>query len=97
LYLPFKKKKKTKADVARENKKKINGSKQRDIDFLATKYLNDTEQDACRRDIIAEWITIFVNSCDACTSVTITTKVVKPKKDEEGARTNILIGLNTIA
>jgi transcriptional accessory protein Tex/SPT6 len=48
-----------------------------DIDFLATKYLNDTvnNEDAAlqgARDIIAEWINeniLFVNSCDACTSV----------------------------
>jgi uncharacterized protein len=75
--LPFKKKK-TKADVARENgleplAKIIMAQNKEDIDFLATKYLNDTvnNEDAAlqgARDIIAEWINeifLFVNSCDA--------------------------------
>jgi uncharacterized protein len=64
LYLPFKKKK-TKADVARENGleplKIIMAQNKDDIDFLTTKYLNDTvnNEDAAlqgARDIIAEWI-----------------------------------------
>ena len=66
LYLPFKKKKKTKADTARENgleplAKIIMSQNADDIDFIASKYLNDkvgNEDDALQgaRDIIAEWI-----------------------------------------
>lgn len=70
FYLPYKKKKKTKADVARENGleplAKIIMSQSRsvgtdDIEFLASKYLNanvKNEDEALQgaRDIIAEWI-----------------------------------------
>ncbi|WP_158728050.1 MULTISPECIES: Tex family protein [unclassified Flavobacterium] len=101
LYLPFKKKKKTKADVARENgleplAKIIMAQNKEDIDFLATKYLNDSvhNEDAAlqgARDIIAEWINenIFVRKQLRRLyerKATITTKVVKTKKDEEGAQ-----------
>jgi len=66
LYLPFKKKKKTRADAAREKgleplAKIIMGQNADDVDFIATKYLNDkvgNEDEALQgaRDIIAEWI-----------------------------------------
>ncbi|WP_445718522.1 Tex family protein [Flavobacterium sp.] len=70
FYLPYKKKKKTKADTARENGleplAKIIMSQSRsvgtdDIEFLASKYLNakvKNEDEALQgaRDIIAEWI-----------------------------------------
>ena len=66
FYLPYKKKKKTKADVARENgleplAKIIMSQKNEDIEFLASKYLNanvENEDEALQgaRDIIAEWI-----------------------------------------
>lgn len=66
LYLPFKKKKKTRADAAREKgleplAKIIMAQNADDMDFLAGKYLNDTvanEDEALQgaRDIIAEWI-----------------------------------------
>lgn len=66
LYLPYKKKKKTKADVAREKgleplAKIIMAQNNDDIDFIASKYLNDkvpNEDEALQgaRDIIAEWI-----------------------------------------
>ena len=66
LYLPYKKKKKTKADVARENgleplAKLIMAQVNDDIDFISSKYLNKNvanEDDALQgaRDIIAEWI-----------------------------------------
>lgn len=66
LYLPFKKKKKTKADVAREKgleplAKIIMAQSNDDIDFVASKYINDkveNEDEALQgaRDIIAEWI-----------------------------------------
>nr|WP_288837672.1 Tex family protein [uncultured Flavobacterium sp.] len=101
FYLPFKKKKKTKADVARENgleplAKIIMAQNNDDVDFLATKYLNDNVQneDAAlqgARDIIAEWINenIFVRKQLRRLfqrKATITTKVVKTKKDEADAQ-----------
>jgi len=72
LYLPYKKRKKTKADVARENgleplAKIIMSQKNDDLEYLASKYINDkvaNEDEALQgaRDIIAEWINenIFV-------------------------------------
>ena len=101
FYLPFKKKKKTKADVARENgleplAKIIMAQNNEDVDFLATKYLNDNviNEDAAlqgARDIIAEWINenIFVRKQLRRLfqrKATITTKVVKAKKDEVDAQ-----------
>ena len=101
IYLPFKKKKKTKADVARENgleplAKIIMAQNNDDVDFLATKYLNDNviNEDAAlqgARDIIAEWINenIFVRKQLRRLfqrKATITTKVVKTKKDEADAQ-----------
>lgn len=101
IYLPFKKKKKTKADVARENgleplAKIIMAQNNDDVDFLATKYLNENvqnEEEALQgaRDIIAEWINenIFVRKQLRRLyqrKATITTKVVKAKKEEEGAQ-----------
>jgi protein Tex len=66
LYLPFKKKKKTRADTAREKgleplAKIIMAQNADDMDYLAGKYLNDkvaNEDEALQgaRDIIAEWI-----------------------------------------
>lgn len=66
LYLPYKKRRKTKADTARENgleplAKIIMAQNADDIDYIAGKYLNDNvanEDDALQgaRDIIAEWI-----------------------------------------
>ena len=101
FYLPFKKKKKTKADVARENgleplAKIIMAQGKDDVDFLATKYLNKNviNEDAAlqgARDIIAEWINenIYVRKQLRRLyerKATITTKVVKSKKDEEAAQ-----------
>lgn len=66
LYLPYKKRRKTKADTARENgleplAKIIMAQNADDIDYIAGKYLNDkvaNEDEALQgaRDIIAEWI-----------------------------------------
>ena len=66
LYLPYKKKKKTRADVARENGLEplatlILAQRNDDVDFLATQYLNKNvinEEEALQgaRDIVAEWI-----------------------------------------
>ncbi|HLP63309.1 Tex family protein [Flavobacterium sp.] len=101
LYLPYKKKKKTKADVARENgleplAKILMAQNADDIEFIASKYLNDkvtNEDDALQgaRDIVAEWINensyirknlrrIFQRKA------VVTTKVVKTKKDDEAAQ-----------
>jgi uncharacterized protein len=101
LYLPYKKKKKTKADVARENgleplAKIIMSQKNDDLEFLASNYLNanvKNEDDALQgaRDIIAEWIneTIFIRKNLRRLfqrKAVITTKVVKTKKDDEAAQ-----------
>lgn len=101
FYLPYKKKKRTKADVARENgleplAKLIMAQSKDDVDFLATQYLNENvinEESALQgaRDIIVEWINenIYVRKQLRRLferKATITTKVVKAKKDEEGAQ-----------
>lgn len=101
FYLPFKKKKKTKADTARENgleplAKIIMSQRNDDIEFLASKYLNEkvtNEDEALQgaRDIIAEWINenIFIRKSLRRTfqrKAEITTKVVKTKKDDEAAQ-----------
>ena len=100
-YLPYKKKKKTKADVAREKgleplAKIILAQKSDDIEFIASKYLNDqvaNEDEALQgaRDIIAEWINensfirknlrrLFQRKA------IVSTKVVKSKKNDEAAQ-----------
>lgn len=101
FYLPYKKKKKTKADVARENgleplAKIIMSQKNDDIEFLASKYLNanvKNEDEALQgaRDIIAEWINenIFIRKNLRRLfqrKADISTKVVKTKKDDEAAQ-----------
>ena len=101
FYLPFKKKKKTKADVARENgleplAKIIMAQGNHDVDFISTKYLNNAvinEEAALQgaRDIIAEWINenIYVRKQLRRLyqkKASITTKVVKSKKDDENAQ-----------
>ncbi|HLF50990.1 Tex family protein [Flavobacterium sp.] len=101
FYLPFKKKKKTKADVARENgleplAKMIMAQNNGDIDFIASKYLNEkviNEDEALQgaRDIIAEWINENIYVRKQLRRIyqrkaTITTKVVKTKKDDEKAQ-----------
>jgi uncharacterized protein len=101
FYLPYKKKKKTKADVARENgleplAKIIMSQKNDDIEFLASNYLNanvKNEDEALQgaRDIIAEWINenIFIRKNLRRLfqrKAVISTKVVKTKKDDEAAQ-----------
>jgi len=101
LYLPFKKRKKTKADAAKEKgleplAKIIMSQKAQDIQFLASKYLNDqvsSEEDALQgaRDIMAEWINenMYVRKNLRRLfqrKALITSKVVKAKKDEEDAQ-----------
>jgi uncharacterized protein len=97
-YLPYKKKKKTKADVARENgleplAKIIFAQQNQAIDFIASQYLNQNirnEDEALQgaRDIIAEWINEHVYIRKQLRRLyqrksSITTKQVKPKKSEE--------------
>jgi protein Tex len=101
FYLPYKKKKKTKADVARENgleplAKIIMAQNNDAIDFISTQYLNANvvnEEDALQgaRDIIAEWINenIYVRKQLRRLyqrKASITTKVVKTKKEDEKAQ-----------
>lgn len=101
LYLPYKKKRKTKADKARENgleplAKIIMSQKNDDLEYLASKYINDkvaNEDEALQgaRDIIAEWINenIFIRKNLRRTfqrKAVVETKVVKTKKDEEEAQ-----------
>ena len=101
FYLPYKKKKKTKADVARENgleplAKIIMAQNNDDVDFITTQYLNKNiinEDDALQgaRDIIAEWINENIYVRKQLRRIyqrkaTITTKVSKSKKDDEAAQ-----------
>ena len=101
LYLPFKKKKKTKADVARENGLEplatiIMAQNNDNIDFISTQYINDNvinEEAALQgaRDIIAEWINENIHVRQQLRRLfqrkaTITTKVVKTKKEDEAAQ-----------
>ena len=101
LYLPFKKRKKTKADAAKEKgleplAKIIMSQKVHDLQFLASKYLNDqvaSEEEALQgaRDIMAEWINenMYVRKNLRRLfqrKAVVTSKVVKAKKDEEDAQ-----------
>ncbi|WP_449397855.1 Tex family protein [Chryseobacterium wanjuense] len=101
LYLPFKKRKKTKADAAKEKgleplAKMIMSQKVQDLEFLASKYLNEqvsSEEEALQgaRDIIAEWINenMYVRKNLRRLfqrKAIVTSKVVKAKKDEEDAQ-----------
>ncbi|TDS18956.1 uncharacterized protein DFQ03_0669 [Maribacter caenipelagi] len=101
LYLPFKKSKKTKAEVARKNgleplAKIIMAQRDDDIEFTASKYLNDTienEDDALEgaRHIISEWINERTDIRASIRSqlsrfAIISTKVIGTKKDDEKAQ-----------
>ena len=101
LYLPYKKKKKTRADIARENGleplAKIIFSQGKDyIDFISTQYINDkvkNEDEALQgaRDIIAEWINenIFIRKNLRRLfqrKAIVETKVVKKKETEVDAQ-----------
>ncbi|MFC4738410.1 Tex family protein [Flavobacterium ponti] len=101
LYLPYKKKKKTKADVARENgleplAKIIMAQNNDEIEFEASKYIsknvvNEDEALQGARDIIAEWINenIYVRKNLRRLfqrKATVTTKVVKKKAEDEDAQ-----------
>lgn len=101
LYLPYKKKKKTRADVARENgleplAKIIMAQNADDVDYIASQYINDkviNEDDALQgaRDIIAEWINENVYIRKSLRRIfgrkaAITTKVTKAAKEDEKAK-----------
>jgi len=101
LYLPFKKRRKTKADTAKEKgleplAKIIMSQKSNDLQFLASKYLNSevpSEEEALQgaRDIMAEWINenMYVRKNLRRLfqrKAVITSKAVKTKKDEEDAQ-----------
>jgi protein Tex len=101
IYLPFKKKRKTKAETARKNgleplAKIIMGQRATDINSIALNYLNSevkNENDAFEgaQYIIAEWIN---ERTDIRNSIrwqlekfaTISTKVIKAKKEDEKAQ-----------
>lgn len=101
LYLPYKKKRKTKADTARENgleplAKMIMSQNIDDLDYTAEKYLNSkvfSAEEALQgaRDIMAEWLNenMFIRKMlrrKFQREATLTAKVVKTRKDEEAAQ-----------
>ncbi|KFC22138.1 Tex family protein [Epilithonimonas lactis] len=101
LYLPYKKRKKTKADSAREKgleplAKIIMSQRNDDVEFLASKYLNKdvaNEVEALQgaRDIMAEWINenLYIRKNLRRLfqrKAIITSKVVKVKKEDEAAQ-----------
>ncbi|WP_324024252.1 Tex family protein [Maribacter sp. BPC-D8] len=101
LYLPFKKSKKTKAEVARKNgleplAKIIMAQRNDDIESTASKYLSkevENEDDALEgaRHIISEWINERTDIRSSIRSqlarfAIISTKVIGTKKDDEKAQ-----------
>lgn len=97
LYLPYKQKRKTKASIAIEKgleplAKIIFAQKDRNIDTIAEKYLNDkvgTIDDALQgaRDIMAEWVNEDIQARNAVRKLfereaIVTSKVKKGKKEE---------------
>jgi len=101
LYLPYKKKRKTKAETARNNgleplAKIIMSQNANDIGSIAFKYITDTVKTEAialegARHIIAEWVnerTDIRNSIrhQLERHALISTKVVKTKKDDEKAQ-----------
>ncbi len=100
LYLPYRKKRKTKADIARENgleplAKMILSQNLNDIAYTCEKFINSkvtsaeqAKQDA--RDIIAEWISenVYIRKKIRhwfLQQATISSKVITVKKEEENA------------
>ena len=101
LYLPYKKRRKTKGDVAKENgleplAKQIMAQRPADLSLLASRYLSDkvaTEAEALQgaSDIIAEWINenMFIRRTLRKVfqrKALIVTEVAKGKSDEEEAQ-----------
>ncbi|MGO2357104.1 MAG: Tex family protein [Mesonia sp.] len=101
LYLPFKKKRKTKAETARQNgleplAKLIMAQKSSGIERMAAKYVSKeitTAEEALEgaRHILAEWISErsdirnYIRQ-QIARSGTLATKVIKSKKEEEKAQ-----------
>ncbi|MDO6674350.1 Tex family protein [Tenacibaculum sp. 1_MG-2023] len=101
IYLPYKKKRKTKAETARKNgleplAKMIMSQRVNDLECTASKYINnevESEEKALEgaRHIISEWIN---ERTDIRNNIryqlerfaTIATKVIKTKKDEDAAQ-----------
>ena len=101
LYLPYKKRRKTKGDVAKENgleplAKQIMAQRPADLSSLASRYLSDkvaTEAEALQgaSDIIAEWINenMFIRRTLRKVfqrKALIVTEVAKGKSDKEEAQ-----------
>ena len=101
LYLPYKKRRKTKGDMAKENgleplAKQIMAQRPADLSSLASRYLSDkvtTEAEALQgaSDIIAEWINenMFIRRTLRKVfqrKALIVTEVAKGKADEEDAQ-----------
>jgi protein Tex len=101
LYLPYKKKKKTRADVAREKGLEplatlILAQNNDDVDFISTQYINKkvpNEEEALQgaRDIVAEWINENIAVRQSLRRLynrkaIIEAKVVKKKAEEEAAQ-----------
>ena len=101
IYLPFKKKRKTKADIAKENgleplAKIIMSQRATDLEYIASKYLSDvipTEEEALQgaSDIIAEWINenLYIRRTLRrifARKAMLVSQVVKIKKNEEEAQ-----------
>lgn len=101
LYLPFKKKRKTKAETARKNgleplAKIIMAQNHDEIDYAASQYLNEqvkNEDEALEgaRHIIAEWLNERISIRNQIRnqlerSAMLTTKVIGTKKDDEKAQ-----------
>jgi uncharacterized protein len=100
LYLPYKQKRKTRATIAVEKgleplAKIIFAQKDRNIEAIAEKYLNDkveSVEDALQgaRDIMAEWINEDIQARNAVRKIfereSIITARVKKGKKEEGAK-----------
>lgn len=101
IYLPFKKKRKTKAETARKNgleplAKMIMSQRVNDLEFTASKYINNEVENKEKalegaRFIIAEWLN---ERTDIRNNIryqlerfaTINTKVIKSKIDDEKAQ-----------
>ncbi|MAQ75985.1 MAG: RNA-binding transcriptional accessory protein [Aquimarina sp.] len=101
LYLPYKKKKKTKATVAKELgleplAKVIFAQKEEEIGYVASQYIDDNvanEEEALQgaRDIIAEWINEDQQVRNRLRRLyqrkaTVSSTVIKTKKDAEEAQ-----------
>jgi uncharacterized protein len=101
LYLPYKKKRKTKADTARKNgleplAKIVMAQNARDLEEVALRYVHKEVPDATAalegaRHIIAEWINERTDIRNSIRQqferfAVISTKVIKSKKEEEKAQ-----------